>query len=198
MTREEAIRVLEEFQVIDDWTIVHLPPMEDAVNMAIEALQAKTDGDTISRQAALDLIGYDIDETYVEIESLPSVEPKTEDNTNANEIYNYLKEQIGDTVDDMKEFDAWFERMVWHVRECDRLTRLTAEPKTGEWIWKDRHINRIRLVNGLTVSNEEVVIRVHEDYIEQRPYCSECGKWNDSDFLSYCPNCGAKMRGLEE
>lgn len=50
------------------------------------------------------------------------------DKTNANKIYNYLKERIGDTVDDMKEFDAWFERMVWHVKECNRLA---AEPKTG-------------------------------------------------------------------
>ena len=41
MTREEAIKVLEEFQVIDDWTMVYLPPMEDAVNMAIKALSAE-------------------------------------------------------------------------------------------------------------------------------------------------------------
>ena len=60
---------------------------------------------------------------------LPSAEPKTGGNTNGNEIYIYLKGRIGDTVDDMKEFDAWFERMVWHVKECDRLT---AEPKTGQ------------------------------------------------------------------
>ena len=53
-------------------------------------------------------------------------EPKMGDKTNANKIYNYLKERIGDTVDDMKEFDAWFERMVWHVKECDRLAKLTA------------------------------------------------------------------------
>lgn len=38
MDNEKAIRVLEEFKVIDDWTIVHLPEMEDAVDVAIEAL----------------------------------------------------------------------------------------------------------------------------------------------------------------
>lgn len=54
MTREEAIRVLEEFQVIDDWTMVHLPPMEDAVNMAIEALKAPTS--LISRQDAIEAV----------------------------------------------------------------------------------------------------------------------------------------------
>lgn len=62
-------------------------------------------------------------------EYFPSAEPKTMNKTNANKIYSYLKERIGDTVDDMKEFDAWFERMVWHVKECDRLIK---EPKTGE------------------------------------------------------------------
>ena len=75
------------------------------------------------------------------------------------------------------------------------LSLPSAEPKTGEWIWKDKHIKRTRQVKGLTANGEETVISVHEDYIEQRPYCSECNKWNDSDFLSYCPNCGAKMRG---
>ena len=39
MTNEQAIRILEEFKVIDDWAIVHLPPMEDAVDKAIEALR---------------------------------------------------------------------------------------------------------------------------------------------------------------
>lgn len=39
MTNEEAIAIFEEFKVIDDWTMVHLPPMEDAINKAIEALK---------------------------------------------------------------------------------------------------------------------------------------------------------------
>lgn len=75
---------------------------------------------------------------------------------------------------------------------------MIAEPKTGEWIWKDRHIKRTRQVKGLTVNGEETVVNVHEDYIEQRPYCSECGKWNDSDYLGFCPNCGAMMNGGKE
>lgn len=91
MNNEKAIRVLEEFKVIDDWTIVHLPEMEDAVDVAIEALKVhdicaemlesaqlvSIDGDTISRQAALDSIGHDPDDTYDRIKSLPSAEPKT-------------------------------------------------------------------------------------------------------------------------
>ena len=54
---------------------------------------AKPTGDLISRQAALDLIGYDIDETYTDIKSLPSVEPKTEEE---NELKFYYVESIDD------------------------------------------------------------------------------------------------------
>ena len=44
-------------------------------------------------------------------------------------VYEYLRERIGDIVDSEAEFDAWFERMVWHVEECNRL----ADRPTG-WI----------------------------------------------------------------
>ena len=89
MNNEEAIEILEEFKVIDDWTIVHLPEMEDAVDVAIEALkQVKTDGDTVSRQSALDSIGHDPDDTYDRIKSLPSAEPKTGEWVIHDEIKN--------------------------------------------------------------------------------------------------------------
>lgn len=104
------------------------------------------------------------------IEMLPSAEPKTGKNTNANEIYNYLKDRIGDIVDDMKEFDAWFERMVWHVKECNRLT---AEPKTGEW------------VDDCACS---ICHWIHED----NNGFALITKYN------FCPNCGADMRGEKE
>lgn len=81
------------------------------------------------------------------------------------------------------------------VRVDDILALPSAEPKTGKWIWKNKHIKRTRQVKGLTANDEETVVSVHEDYIEQRPYCSECGKWNDSDHLRYCPNCGVRMLG---
>ena len=106
MTNEQAIRILEEFKVIDDWTIVHLPPMEDAVDKAIEALrdvincvkcehyteretatgingECKMDtahrGDLISRQEAIDALMNDSDwaDAIPTIKSLPSAEPKT-------------------------------------------------------------------------------------------------------------------------
>jgi len=39
MTNEKAIAIFEEFKVIDDWMMMHLPPMGDAINKEIEALK---------------------------------------------------------------------------------------------------------------------------------------------------------------
>lgn len=89
MTREEAIEVLKKIQR------GMIAPSEhtDAIDMAIKALQAKTDGDLISRSDAIDALGEepeiwnDTEEewayrnAWVEhisaIKSLPSAEPKT-------------------------------------------------------------------------------------------------------------------------
>ena len=79
MTGEEAIQELQ----ICKWLIQqdgqdYLDERDiPLLDKAIEALKATTDGDTISRQAALDAIGYDIEETHEIIKSLPSAEPKT-------------------------------------------------------------------------------------------------------------------------
>ena len=58
MTNEKAIAIFEEFKVIDDWTMVHLPPMEDAINKAIDALRREipNGSDLISRQGAISLV----------------------------------------------------------------------------------------------------------------------------------------------
>lgn len=39
MTREEAIKQMEEFMVIDDWSLVYLPDLHDALELAVEALR---------------------------------------------------------------------------------------------------------------------------------------------------------------
>lgn len=39
MTREEAINQIEEFMVIDDWSLVYMPQLHDALEIAIEALE---------------------------------------------------------------------------------------------------------------------------------------------------------------
>jgi hypothetical protein len=51
MTREEAINTLHEL-----WRETHDPWYEETYEMAIEALKVQTDGDLISRQAAIDAV----------------------------------------------------------------------------------------------------------------------------------------------
>lgn len=55
MTNERAIKILAEYNVY--FMDISAEELCEAIEMAIEALQAKTDGDTISRQDAIDKVG---------------------------------------------------------------------------------------------------------------------------------------------
>lgn len=89
MTNKEAITLLKKLRIFHNGTYAK------SIDMAIEALQAKTDGDTISRQDAIEAF-YEpknggtyaelndgsewymtSKEIYAVLESLPSAEPKT-------------------------------------------------------------------------------------------------------------------------
>ena len=91
MTREEAIKILKAIRVYECYPKSASEETKEAIDMAIEALKAKTDGDLISRQDAIDAVDR-VDEAHMrlkgrpmlgwctlldEIESLPSAEPKT-------------------------------------------------------------------------------------------------------------------------
>lgn len=65
----------------------------------------------------------------------------------------------------------------------------------GKWIWKRRHRGGFRIRNGVNKFGEKLSLQVDERYEIDEPYCSICGKWNESEFLNYCPNCGVKMDG---
>lgn len=39
MTNEEAINQIKEFMVIDDWSLVYMPQLHEALDVAIEALE---------------------------------------------------------------------------------------------------------------------------------------------------------------
>ena len=78
-----------------------------------------------------------------------------------------------------------------HINEAPTVE---LEPrKQGKWIWKDRHINRVYKVTGITVTGQYDTVKVHDEHNEFRNYCSICGKLGDDMFMNYCPNCGAKM-----
>ena len=65
----------------------------------------------------------------------------------------------------------------------------------GRWIYKHRHRGGFRTYEARDELGEKHSVSVDERYEIDEPYCSECGKWNESVWLNYCPNCGAKMDG---
>ena len=65
----------------------------------------------------------------------------------------------------------------------------------GRWIYKHRHRGGIRIYEGKDEMGETRRISVDERHEIDDPYCSECGKLNESVWLNYCPHCGAKMDG---
>ena len=54
MTTEQAVKWLKDLN-----KGLAMPQYEDALNMAIQALQAQADGDLVSRQAVLDVINFE-------------------------------------------------------------------------------------------------------------------------------------------
>lgn len=82
----------------------------------------------------------------------------------------------------------------------DAINTVTAFPaadvapvRHGRWIYKHRHRGGFRIHEGFDEFGEMHRITVDERIELDEPYCSECGKWNESIYLDYCPNCGAKM-----
>ena len=64
----------------------------------------------------------------------------------------------------------------------------------GEWEIKHRHHGGFRRYTGRDDFGEEHTITVDERFECDEPYCPKCGKWNESVWLNFCPNCGADMR----
>ena len=73
-----------------------------------------------------------------------------------------------------------------------------APVRHGRWIMKHRHRGGFRRYTGIDDMGEQHTIIVDERVEYDDRYCSECGKQSADNFLNYCPNCGAYMRGEEE
>lgn len=128
------------------------------------------------------------------IDELPSADRPTR-------VYEYLRERIGDTVDSETEFEAWFERMVWHVEECNRLA---DRPQDDEF----KNFDRESLILLIEAQKERI-----GELLADRPQ----GEWTQSVFRSdiyryecsnckahhrarydFCPSCGASMKGADD
>lgn len=72
-----------------------------------------------------------------------------------------------------------------------------APVRHGRWVMKHRHHGGFRRYTGVDDYGEQHTITVDERIELDEPYCQFCGKWNESLYLNYCPNCGAKMDGAE-
>ena len=80
------------------------------------------------------------------------------------------------------------------VDEQPTIDPESLRPK-GRWDWKHRHKGGFHKYTGVDEYGETHTITVDERFECDEPYCPECGKWNESIYLNYCPNCGAKMEG---
>ena len=138
--------------------------------------------DTISRQAAIDAINKAFERVFAwdgtsplgdkVLENVPSAQPEPcEDAVSRKAVYDAMVEK-GQRSRRYKLGEIW-ELNGTEIREAlDTVPSVTPEQKRGKWI------------NG---------------------YCSECGKhapfWAMATTYyesSYCPNCGADMRGEQD
>ena len=177
MTREEAKEALSVLKIYDNqW-------LREAIDMAIDALQAKTDEENELKFYYVESIddywvGRRLDNFYYanwheglgfvwsHSRYLPWGEHIVDENTMWKE-HTYPSEPIE------MQFTEW---IVGFVK------KYFAEPKTGEWI-------------------EAKGMMPPEFHFHH--CCSECGNFanmeppfgNREDLSNFCPNCGADMRG---
>ena len=176
--------------------------LKDAIKMAIEALKAKTHGDTISRQSALDSIGYDPDGTYGRIKALPSAEtPYQYSEAYVNQLRGE-RDFLQDMVDTMAERLAEPKTKCIAQIKVDRddiedmvnekvneIADKMSEPKTGKWI-EVEVFPEVYDIEGVKSWGSEM-------------QCDQCGfRFTAIEGhirqYNFCPNCGSYNGGEEE
>ena len=119
-----------------------------------------------------------------------------------NRIKEYASDVYGIDLDDANQFSGYSlaenycEGLYEATELIDDMPAADVAPVVhGRWFYKHRHRGGIRIYEGKDEMGETRRISVDERYEIDDPYCSECGKLNESVWLNYCPHCGAKMDG---
>ena len=188
MKIEEAIKQLNIHKSTNVWA----DSIAEAIDMAIEALSAKTDGDFISRHGAIDAIKRKayrhtyLDQIIGIIDSLPSAQGG---DAEMNEVKSPFMQQSHDDVADLISRQAAIKNAHFPmiddagykvVRVDDILSLPSAEPKTGTWI-RCKEQDEADLKNGNALYE-----------------CSNCGHTDlhsETQEVPYCWFCGSDMRG---
>ena len=92
--------------------------------------------------------------------------------------FNCTTDNPDATLRSSDEFNQWLDRMLWHVKEVQRLyvekldqreSELKSVPNQGQWVIK-------------------------RDWHGYYGVCSQCGKSQREGKVDFCPHCGADMR----
>lgn len=93
-------------------------------------------------------------------------------------------------------------------RECDfgKAMRAVEDTPTLDYepvrhahiVWKERFRggfeHNVTVIDDMGISHVGTRDTRHH---EKTPYCSSCGRELGESSLNYCPNCGAKMDGIQ-
>lgn len=207
MTSEEAIENLKgllESNYVDSFE----DEENESLRMAIQALEQKSNLEKICEELAAE--NDDLRDQLAMRDGF-KIEPCDDV---ARERYKDLCEYFGDAKDILKnreDFNAWLERIKWHVRKAEELyekyehrqepcddaisRQAVIEIIDEEWLCNAEYEFRplVEAIEKLpSVRPQEQTGHWIEDEYEMLVRCSECGEEND-ECSKYCPNCGARM-----
>ena len=106
-----------------------------------------------------------------------------------NHRLNFLMAENGE----YDHYTSGFDEAVTRVENFPAAD--VAPVRHGRWIIKHKHRGGFHRYTGIDDMGEQHTITVDERVEYDDRYCSECGKQSADNFLTYCPNCGAKMDG---